>query len=166
MLLALTLTVFLKEAFFDKSTNAELLSQKLQTMAITLTSDQATNLAKVISKPFWEWHIILGYVLIALLVYRALLLFDKKTNPEKPQSLHKKIVKIGYKLFYIALVVFAITGLMMVFKTELTLSKEIVGYAKEIHKLLFYTMWFIPLHVIGVVMEHKKEQNQLIDKII
>jgi len=126
-------------------------------MSITITSDQAITLAKVISKPFWEWHIILGYILVALLVYRVLLLFDKNTVQEVPKDAHKKIVKIGYKLLYAILGLFAITGLMMVFKTELALSKEIADYAKEMHKFLFYAMWFIPLHIAGVIIEHKKD---------
>jgi len=166
ILLGLVATVFLKDAFFSKSINADILAQKLQTMSIVITHEQAITLAKTLSKPFWEWHLILGYTIAALLVLRVLLIFDKKTQKEKPQNNHKKIVKIGYKIFLGIIALFLITGFMMAFKADFGLSKELVAQAKEIHKTLFFALWFIPLHIIGVIMEHKKEQNHLIDKII
>lgn len=166
VLLGLVATVFLKDAFFSKSTNAELLAQKLKTMSIMITPEQAITLAKTLSKPFWEWHLILGYIVAALFVLRVLLIFDKKSQQEMPQNTHKKIVKMGYKLFHGIIALFVITGFMMVFKENFGLSKAWVDQAKELHELLFFALWFIPLHVIGVIIEHKKEQNQLIDRII
>ncbi|MEA1916647.1 MAG: cytochrome b/b6 domain-containing protein [Campylobacterota bacterium] len=166
VLTSLVGTVLLRETFLSKHTNADILTQKLQTLDISITHESAIMLAKALRGPLWDWHIILGYALIALLVYRILLIFDKKTVVEKPEDLHMKAVKCGYKILYAILTLFAITGIMMVFRTDLGISKEIAHQAKELHELLYYGMWFIPLHVIGVIVEHKKSKSQLIDKMI
>lgn len=159
-------TVLLRGTFLSKHTNADILIQKLQTLNINITHDNAIMLAKAIRATLWDWHIILGYALVALLVYRFLLIFDKKTVIEKVEDFHMKAVKYGYKILYVILTLFAITGIILVFRTDLGISKEMAHQAKELHKLLYYGMWFIPLHVIGVIVEHKKSKNQLIDKMI
>jgi cytochrome b561 len=165
ILTLLTGTVFVKKLFFSSDTNANILIKKLHNISINISKEQAEVIAKAIRHPFWEWHIILGYVLGALVIYRILLIFDKKTVIEKAKDLHMKIVKIGYKIFHIIMATMVITGLMTVFKADLGLSKEMLFSVKELHNILFLSMWFIPIHIIAVVLENRKDKT-LIQKML
>ena len=103
VLTSLVGTVLLRETFLNINTNADILTQKLQTLDISITHESAIMLAKALRAPLWDMHILLGYGLVALLVYRLLLIFDKKTVVEKPEDFHMKMVKYGYKIFYVIL---------------------------------------------------------------
>src|SRR5665648_532924 len=100
VVLGLLGTVFLRKTFLSWRTNSEILAQKLAEINLEVTAAQAKSLAVAIRASLWEWHIILGYALAVLVVWRILLFFTQsgKENYKnfKEQTLHDKIVKIGY----------------------------------------------------------------------
>ena len=164
-------TVFLRKTFLSWRTNSELLTQKLSEINLEVTAEQAKVLAKAIRAPMWEWHIILGYALVALLVWRIVLFFTQsgKENYQdiKDETLHKKIVKIGYIGIYAILVFMAITGLIIHFHEELGLVKETAHDIKEIHELVFNAILiFVPLHIIGVVVAEMRDEKGIISDMI
>jgi len=159
-------TVFLRETFFDKHDNAKLIISKLSEFSINLSNDQAILVAKAIREPLWEWHVILGYVLCGLLIYRFLLIFDKNTVIEKAEDLHMKLVKIFYKVLYFIIFVEAVTGVFLVFRKDLGFSRDIIHFAKDIHEICYYAILiFIPLHIIGVIIKNRKDKD-LLNKIV
>ena len=171
VVLGLLGTVFLRKTFLSWRTNSELLTQKLSEIDLTVTEAQAKVLAKAIRAPMWEWHIILGYALAALLVWRIVLFFTQsgKENYQdlKNETLHKKMVKIGYIGIYAILVFMAMTGLVIHFYEELGLLKETAHDIKEIHELVFNAILiFVPLHIIGVVVAEMKDEKGLISDMI
>ena len=95
VVLGLLGTVFLRKTFLSWRTNSELLTQKLAEIDLSITEAQAKVLAKAIRAPMWEWHIILGYALTALLLWRIILFFTQsgKQNYQhiQKETLHKKI---------------------------------------------------------------------------
>ncbi len=158
-------TVIARDLFFDKNDNAKILVSKLDSLSVSITNEEAILVANAIRSPFWKWHIMLGYILGGLLIYRLLLIFDKKTIAEKPQDLHMKLVKIGYKVFYFILFVLVITGLMIVFRQNIGFSKDVIHYVKELHQAFYVGLLFIPLHIIAVLIKNKTDKT-LVNKML
>lgn len=162
----LVATVFLRETFLNKHDNAKLIISKLSEFSINLSNEQAILVAKAIRHPLWEWHVFLGYALCGLLIYRFLLIFDKNTVIEKAEDLHMKLVKISYKLLYLVIFLEAVTGVFLVFRKDLDISRDIIHFAKDIHEICYYVILiFIPLHIIGVIIKNRKDKD-LLNKIV
>ena len=169
VVLGLLGTVFLRKTFLSWRANSEVLMNKLLEFDIEVTSEQAKILAKAVRAGMWEWHIILGYALVALLVFRIYLYFTKSTNKEKfsSLSLHKKAVQILYYLFYGTLFFMAISGVVLEFHNELELGKELTHDIKEVHELMFnFIMYFAVLHIVGVVIAELTNEKGLISSMI
>ena len=171
VVLGLLGTVFLRKTFLSWRTNSELLTQKLAEIDLTVTEAQAKVLAKAIRAPMWEWHIILGYALTALVIWRIVLFFTQsgKMNYEnfKVKSLHKKIVALGYIGIYLVLLFMTLSGLTIHFYEELGLLKETAHDIKEIHELVFNAILiFVPLHIVGVVIAELRDEKGIISNMI
>ena len=171
VILGLLGTVFLRKTFLSWRTNSELLTQKLSEINLEVTEAQAKVLAKAIRAPMWEWHIILGYALTALLLWRIILFFTQsgKQNYQnlKAESFHKKMVKVGYIGIYTILAFMAISGLVIHFYEELGLLKDTAHDIKEIHELVFNAILiFVPLHIIGVIIAENRDEKDIISDMI
>ena len=169
VVLGLLGTVFLRKTFLSWRTNSEILINKLLEMEIEITLTQAKTLAKSVRAGMWEWHIILGYALAFLLIYRIFLYF-KDTSRKEPFSsltLHKKAVHSLYYLVYTTLFFMAISGLTIHFYQELQITKEMAHDIKEIHELVFnILMIFVPIHIAGVVIAENSDEKGLISSMI
>ena len=171
VVLGLLGTVFLRKTFLSWRTNSELLAQKLSEINLEVTAEQAKILAKAIRAPMWEWHIILGYALAALLVWRIILFFTQsgKDNYQnlRKETFHKKMVKLSYIGIYVILLFMAVSGLIIHFYETLGLTKEAAHDIKEIHELVFNAVLiFTPLHIIGVlVAEHRGDKGIISDMV-
>jgi len=171
VVLGLLGTVFLRKTFLSWRTNSEILSSKLLGMDISVTADQAKVLAKSIRAPMWEWHILLGYALVALLVWRVALLFTKSGKVNyvhfKRETLHKKIVKLGYIAVYAILLFMAISGLVIHFYDLLGLTKDLAHDIKDIHELTFNAILiFVPLHIIGVFIAENRDEKGILSAMV
>lgn len=171
VVLGLLGTVFLRKTFLSWRTNSELLTQKLSEIDLSVTEAQAKVLAKAIRAPMWEWHIILGYALAALIVWRIILFFTQsgKQNYQnlKAKSLHKKMVKIGYIGIYAILAFMTVSGLVIHFYEELGLLKDTAHDIKEIHELVFNAILiFVPLHILGVIIAENRDEKGIISDMI
>jgi len=171
VVLGLLGTVFLRKTFLSWRTNSELLTQKLSEINLEITAEQAKVLAKAIRAPMWEWHIILGYALAVLLVWRIILFFTQsgKQNYQnlKEETFHKKMVKFGYIGIYVVLLFMAVSGLVIHFYDSLGLTEDAAHDIKEIHELVYNAILiFVPLHIIGVfVAENQDEKGILSDMV-
>ncbi len=171
VILGLLGTVFLRKTFLSWRTNSELLTQKLSEINLEVTEAQAKVLAKAIRAPMWEWHIILGYALVTLLLWRIALFFTQsgKQNYQnlKAESFHKKMVKVGYIGIYAILAFMAISGLVIHFYEELGLLKDTAHDIKEIHELVFNAILiFVPLHIIGIIIAENRDEKDIISDMI
>jgi len=171
VIFGILITVFLRESFLNKQTVAEILTEKLATLHLTLGSEQAITVAKAVRAPMWEWHIYLGYALIALLIYR-IILFKTPSGRRSythlmKENIHKKMVKLGYLGIYAALLGIVITGLVLNFHDLFGIGKTLKHSIKEVHELTYYILlYFIPLHIIGVfVAENQDEKGILSDMV-
>jgi len=162
-------TVFLRKTFLSYKANAEILMAKLSDMGTDITIEDAKILAKSIRSGMWEWHIILGYALAVLVVYRIVLFFLDKSEKDSfsSLSLHKKGVKISYYILYTAVLFMTISGFTIHFYEYLGLVKEVAKEIKEIHEAVFnIIMVFVPLHVAGVIIADAKDEHGLVSTMI
>lgn len=169
IVLGLLGTVFLRQTFLSWKNNAEILTAKLLEMDIGITQSQAKILGKAIRAEMWDWHIILGYGLALLVLFRVYLYFKDSSKKESfnSLSLHKKVVHISYYLLNIALVVIAVTGLVIHFYQELGIVKDTAHDIKEIHELAYILiLYFVPLHILGVIIAENRDEKGIISRIV
>jgi cytochrome b561 len=171
VVLGLLGTVFLRKTFLSWRDNSEILAAKLLSLQIEISSEQGATLAKALRAPLWEWHIILGYALSFLILYRIALFFTPSGKQNytdiRSASLYKKMVKIGYIGIYGVLLFMAASGLLLTFHEELSLAKETTGSIKELHETVFNLVWiFVALHITGVVMAEVRNEKGIVSDMI
>ncbi|MGE4396910.1 MAG: cytochrome b/b6 domain-containing protein [Sulfurimonas sp.] len=169
VILGLVGTVLLRKGFLSYRTNSEVIMTKLSDIGVEIFKEDAVAIAKAIRAPMWEWHLILGYALAFLVVYRIALFFFDKSQKENFASLdlHKKGVNSLYYILYATIIFMTLSGFAMYLKEELALADATVKSIKELHELVYnYFLIFIPLHVAGVVVADIREEHGLISTMI
>jgi len=109
--------------------------------------------------------------LAALVVWRIILFFTEsgKQNYQNlsSETLHKKMVKLGYIGIYAIILFMSISGLVIHFYEELGLLKDTAHDIKEIHELVFNAILiFVPLHIIGVIIAENRDEQDIISDMI
>ncbi|PNV84183.1 MAG: cytochrome B [Sulfurimonas sp.] len=169
VVLGLVGTVLLRKSFLSWRTNSEIIMTKLSDIGVEIFKEDAVTIAKAIRAGMWEWHIILGYALAFLVLYRIALIFFDKSKREDFGSLefHKKGVRVLYYILYAALIFMTISGFALYLHEELGLAEATVKSIKELHELVYnYFLLFIPLHVAGVVIADIREEHGIISTMI
>jgi len=171
VILGLLGTVFLRKTFLSWRTNSEIIVTKLTEQGIDVTAEEAKAVAKAIRAPMWDWHIILGYGLAALVIWRIALFFTDSGKRSyqnfKQDSLHKKIVKVGYIVIYAVIAFMAVSGLVIHFYEALGLTKDTAHDIKEMHELLYNALLiFVPLHIAGVFVADATEEKGIVSDMI
>ena len=169
VVLALIGTVLLRKTFLSYKINAEILMQKLSEIDIIITLEQAKSLAKAIRAPMWEWHILLGYALTFLVLWRIVLYFRGGVKREKfsTLSLHKKGVILLYSTLYIALFFMSMSGLVIHFYEALSLTKDTAHDIKELHEAVYtFILYFVPLHIVGVLIAENREEKGIVSDML
>ena len=171
VILGLLGTVFLRKTFLSWRVNSEIILNKLAEQDIHITAETAKGVAKAIRAPMWEWHILLGYGLAALVVWRIALFFTESGRHNyrrlKEENLHKKAVKIGYLVIYGVIAFMAVSGLVIHFHDTLGLTKDTAHDIKEPHELLYSALLiFVPLHIVGVFVADATEEKGIVSDMI
>jgi len=172
VVLGLMGTVFLRKTFLSWRTNSEILTQELANIDLSVTEVQAKVLAKAVRAPMWEWHILLGYALAALVLWRIALFFTDSGKQNylnfSSKTLHKKLVTLSYIGIYTLILFMSISGLTIHFYETLGLSKELAHDIKEVHEFVFFygVLVFVPLHIVGVVLADVREEHGLISNMV
>ncbi len=162
-------TFFLRKTFLSWRTNSEILMIQLSEMGIEITADQAKILAKAVRAGMWEWHIIFGYALAFLVLYRIYLFYSDKSERVDFSSLdiHHKAVRVSYYVVYATLFFMTVSGLSIHFYQELGMSKDFAHDIKEIHEPIAYIVAvFVPLHIIGVFFADATDEKGLVSTMI
>jgi len=172
VVLGLMGTVLLRKTFLSWRTNSELIVQKLSEINLEISVEQAKVIAKAIRAPMWEWHIIFGYALAVLVVWRIALFFTASGSHNfrgfSVKSLHQKLVMLSYIGIYSILLFMATSGLTMVFSETIGLSKDFTHDIKEIHEFVFFygILIFVPLHISAVVVAELTTEPGLVSNMI
>ena len=169
VVLGLLGTFFLRKTFLSWRTNSEILVMELSEMGTEITAAQAKVLAKAVRAGMWEWHIILGYALAFLVLYRIYLFFADSSEKVDFNFLdmHHKAVRVSYYVVYAILLFMSVSGLIMYFYQELGMSKDFAHDIKEIHELVAYALAiFVPLHIAGVFVADATDEKGLVSTMI
>ncbi|UMB54620.1 cytochrome b/b6 domain-containing protein [Lutibacter sp. A64] len=164
--LLLLITIFLRLTWLNKYNVAAIIQDYLSTTDQVLSQEQLIVLAKKIRQPMWNWHIYIGYVLVALFSIRLLIpAFGhmKIQNPlDKNLSTKMKFQKGIYIIFYLCVIVSLVTGLIIVLG-----PKEFKKPMEEIHVLsIYYLIAFIAIHLAGVLIAEFTDQKGIISRIV
>ncbi len=179
-------TVVLRKTFLSWRTNAGVIQQEASELGVTgLTAEGAGAIARALRAPMWEWHYVLGFALVGLLLLRLVLGFARRelapvrsvlreaeayralATPREGSALHRLLVKAGYALFYAAVLFMCTSGLALYFKQELGLSRALAGNVKEAHELaMWFFALFVPAHLLGVVVAELRGERGLVSDMI
>lgn len=169
VVLGLIGTVLLRWTLLAKSKTAYLLKERLDTMGITITDDQAITLVKALRVELWEWHIILGFLFGVLVVFRLYLHFveSKKRLAFSELGSYRKLLRASYCALYAVFGIMAATGLILYFSKDINLSRDIAQSIKNLHEFLYYYIaFFIPLHIVGVFLSDATKEQGLVSSMI
>lgn len=160
-------TVILRKTFLSWRTNSELIMEKLSGYGIDIAAEQAKVIAKAIRAPMWEWHIILGYVLAALFLWRLVMIIKDGFGYEEVEDQAMKKVHLLYKVIYIVFLVMIMTGIVLHNNQAIGISKDFSHDIKEFHEAIAWgIMLFVPLHIIGVIVADLKKYKGIVSKMI
>lgn len=185
--LALTaslITVLLASTLFKTSNNVSMVQDQLQHRGATITKDQARGVAHEYSDKLWDTHKIIGYVLSFLLLSRLVieiaqpsdekmknklrtaLGFQAGNKSEKYERGHYLMVKGGYLIFYLAILVMALTGLGLAFE-DAPYLKDIQNPLRSVHSFLQYFIYgYILFHIVGVILAETGAYRGIVSRMI
>lgn len=163
-------TFFLRKTFLNYRTNREIIREKISAAGQKISSELAESVAKAIRDPMWEWHILFGYTLAFLMIFRLIVFFlkIKSGSAHRYAPAEKKIMKLSYAGFYICASFMSVTGLLMVFKAQWGISKNVISVAKDSHEIVMWAvLLFVILHLSGVLFSEFREKTRgLISRMI
>lgn len=161
-------TFFLRKTFLSWRDNSAIIVEKLSSLGVEVTAEQAKLVAKAIRAPMWEWHIFFGVMLALLLLFRIWIFWQEAGfGYDEDESLHMRLVHWGYRVFYLILIFMTASGLILNWHEFLGMSKELTHSIKEIHE---YVAWavvvFVPLHIAGVFIADNDDQKGITSRMI
>jgi len=158
VLVASLVTVGLASTVFRTRNTISLVSAQLAKKGISVTNDQARAVAHEYNDKLWELHTWLGYILCFLVVARILIEFTQSSDErlatriktalafrpgdvrQRGELQHYLLIKRAYVLFYAAITVMALTGLVLAFE-DVPLFRSWRNLAKSIHALVQYIIY-------------------------
>lgn len=185
VILGLLGTVLIRKTFLSWRANSVVIEEKLKATGNPITPELAKDIAVAIRDPLWDWHIYFGLILGALLLARILiaLIIERKCPaipavrsiidikniqiPERREALHFAFVKLGYVIFYLVTMLMVVTGLVLLYKTEIGLSKGFSGSIKELHELMvWFFVVFVAGHLVGIVVAENRTDPGIVSDMI
>ncbi len=185
VILGLLGTVLLRKTFLSWRTNSALIQSELQETGVHISADLAKSIAVHLRDPMWDWHYVLGFCLIGLMVFRVIIgftaaaqspsleffrlasQFSKTPAKDRFKAIHYGFAKLSYGIFYLIVFIMMITGLALYFKSDLGLAKNWIDSIKEFHELM---MWFFVIfsvsHLLGVIITENREAPGLVSSMI
>lgn len=178
------ITVLLASTTFRTRNTTALVTDQLREKGITVTQDQARAVSHGFNDKLWELHTLIGYVLCGLLLSRMLIeVFqpgDEKLSIKLKKALlvqstskvamagrqHYLWVKWGYVVFYVLILVMALTGLGLAFE-DAPFLKGLHVPIKKIHSFTQYLVYaYIVCHLVGVIRSDRGKHAGLVSGMI
>ncbi|MES2378701.1 MAG: cytochrome b/b6 domain-containing protein [Bacteroidota bacterium] len=179
------LTVLVNATLNDRAAVTPVIQNELTKNGVTVTAQQAGSIGHALEDQVWAVHTYFGYVLAALLLFRLGLEFfqlaDQKfirklksalqqfqsTKRKLEHARHELIVKSIYAVFYLVLVIMAVTGLFLALEDLLAPFKSICHSVKEVHGFCMYLIIaFIIVHIAGVFLAERKDSAGITSDMI
>ncbi|MBB6125921.1 cytochrome b/b6 domain-containing protein [Mucilaginibacter lappiensis] len=179
------LTVLINSTIINERPVSALVKTELKNAGATVSDEQAGSVAHALGDSVWKIHIYFGYVLVGLLLFRLALEFfqlaDQKfirkmksayrqfqtMKKNREVAKHEFTVKAIYAVFYILLMVMAVTGLFLAFEDLLAPFKSIRHSVKYVHGFCMYLILaFIVVHLAGVFLAERKDSQGIVSDMI
>ncbi|MDR0250714.1 MAG: cytochrome b/b6 domain-containing protein [Burkholderiales bacterium] len=170
VLLAL-FTAFLNATWLNISGIAKVITSALAENGISISSQDASSIARKIRTPMFDWHFYAGYVLIALLVSRLAYIFasgPKFNLPcSKEATANQKLQGGLYMLLYTALVVILAIGLFLKFGPRGDDVRELRMLLRMLHIYCGYFVGaYVFVHLAGVFIGENTTDKGIVSKMI
>ncbi|MDR2016266.1 MAG: cytochrome b/b6 domain-containing protein [Burkholderiales bacterium] len=170
VLLAL-FTAFLNATWLNIPGIAKVIASSLSENGISISSQDASSIARKIRTPMFEWHFYAGYALVALLILRFIDFFTNKPKfnlPFSKEATSNQKLRGGlYILLYAALALILIIGLFLKFGPRGDDVREVRAVLKTIH---IYCGYFVGLyvmaHLAGVFIGENTTDKGIVSKMI
>lgn len=165
-------TIIMRLHWLNKHHVADIILPFLESKDLELSRKDAIVLAKQIRNPLWNWHMVIGYVLIGVIALRFIFALPgtgklnmKFKSPLKSGlSLKEKTQRWIYITFYVLTVISLITGVMVEWIPK---GDELRQTAKVIHKLsIYYLVAYIIIHLANVLYSELTSEKGLISGVI
>jgi Ni/Fe-hydrogenase 1 B-type cytochrome subunit len=178
------LTVLANSTITNGGANAAIIETQLSNNKVLVNSDQARGAAHEISDQVWKLHTYFGYLLAGLFLFRLVLEIFQPADQRltrkiksayrhyyiikqnKEQAKHEFVVKTLYAIFYLLLMIMAVTGLCLAFEDDVEALKKIHAI-REIHGFCMYLILaFIVVHLAGVFLAERKDSPGIVSDMI
>jgi Ni,Fe-hydrogenase I cytochrome b subunit len=179
------LTVLINNTILKRTNTIPLIRKALQDKGLSVTADQARNVGHELSDQVWGLHTWFGYFLAGFLLFRLFLEFfqfaDQKLirkiksgyqqffviKKNREVALHEFTVKTVYAVFYLLLLVMAVTGLCLAFEDDVPFIRSLGRTPRNIHGFTMYLILaFIAVHLIGVFLAERRDGKGIVSDMI
>ncbi|HEX3385973.1 MAG TPA: cytochrome b/b6 domain-containing protein [Mucilaginibacter sp.] len=178
------LTVLVNSTILKPWTSAGLIADKLKEKGVNVSDDQTRSAAFALADRVWAIHTYFGYALIGLFLFRIILEFFELTDrkllhriksarqafrrrqEDRIPARNEMFIKTLYALFYVFLVIMAVTGLCLAFEDDIPLLHQ-MHFIREIHQFtMYFILGFIVIHLAGVFLGERKKDNGIVSDMI
>jgi Ni/Fe-hydrogenase 1 B-type cytochrome subunit len=175
VVILIIMTVALRKSVLDVKNLHLNISKLAGEIGLELTKEQSVKIAQGVQFEVWEMHYYFGFALAFLMLVRIVLFFTQSGGIALKDALsyfskNKKDdywIKALYLLVYLAIITMSITGIAMYFAVELDLSDQMLEGLESVHVgVMNIVVYFIPFHIIGVVLAENEDQKGITSDMI
>jgi cytochrome b561 len=178
---ATLITVFLASTLFKTKNNIAMVQEQLQQKGVTVSADQARSVAHEFNDKLWDIHKLIGYLISFLLLTRMIIEITQPSDQkmktkirkasnfvsdnmiEKNEMKHYLFVKRTYLFFYIAILIMAVTGLVLASPW----LKDFQRTLRTIHGFVQYIIYgYIVIHLGGVILAEAGKYKGVVSGMI
>lgn len=179
------ITVLINSTLMDRKATSTVIAEQAVKGGANISADTANQIAHELEDSVWNVHAYIGFVLVALLLWRVIYeivsptsqsLFRKvivarlalKNGGEEARlARHELAVKLLYFAFYLVLMLMGITGITLYFKHDFGLDRSLSHSIQEFHGFCMYlVILFIVVHVAGVILAERKQSPGIVSDMI
>jgi Ni/Fe-hydrogenase 1 B-type cytochrome subunit len=177
-------TVLLASTVFRTRNTAAMVGNELQAKGAIVNADQARAVAHAYSDKLWDIHKWLGFGISLLVLVRIIIELtgprperlgvqlkkalglqpaDRQTKMEVQQFIQVKRI---YVIFYLALLLMALTGLGLAFE-DIPFLRTMHSSIKQLHGFLQWVIYgFVLIHLAGVILADLGKHKGLVSRMI
>jgi len=171
LIVLILFTVFFKNSYIQ-SAFFDLLRQSDLDYSIA----EINEIMALMTENIWEYHIYFGISLAVLFLLRIVLFFtvsgskairEAKLYFSKKETKNSEVKSVVYLAFYIVLIIVLISGLILHFSSNFTISESAYAVIAGIHEVFMNVIFmFIIIHIVGVVIGENSNHKGIVSKMI
>jgi Ni/Fe-hydrogenase 1 B-type cytochrome subunit len=169
VVLSLLGTVLLRKTLLRPSVTGMWIRHQLNAKGTHITTEQARAVGEDLADHLWTWHINLGWCLLFLLGFRAVVWFVDRPLRRAfvaPQVWHYRGVNWLYRLLYVSLLVMIASGMGLVYG-HLELRPDLEDFVSWLHaNVMWLVAIFVVVHIAGVWNAERGEDHGIVSEML